>query len=263
MNSTTDVLFHQCHQNTNAPSVVILHGLFGSTPNFTGLAKALSPYFNVVRLDLRNHGRSFHHHAMDYCTMADDVVRTLNSLGISRCVLIGHSMGGKVAIEIAARYSAYISHLVVVDIAPKTYPLDTHSNVLHGLNSLVLEDISSRQQADQHLQEYLDDAMLRQFLLSNLQRGEQGFEWRINLAVLTQSYANIAASPALPENFLQPCLFVLGGASDYVSEQDRLVISRHFDHVVFNTIEGAGHWLHAEAPKHFWQSISAFLEINT
>lgn len=252
-------LYFQREGQPAAPSLVILHGLFGSTPNFTSLAKALAPQFDVIRIDLRNHGRSPHAEHMRYDLMAADVAASLSAIGVSSAIVLGHSMGGKVAMQLAADYPHMVARLIVADIAPKAYPSNSHSVVLSAMSSVTLADVADRKAADAQLQMYIDEPMLRQFLLSNLVRAERGFQWRINLAAIIVNYDQIAAAPQLRGALEVPSLFLRGANSDYIVGEDYATIDQHFSNNQVQTIAAAGHWLHAEQPAAFLAAITEFL----
>lgn len=260
MSDSHTVLYHQQLGDDNKPCFVILHGLFGSSPNFTSLAKALSANYRVIRFDLPNHGRSYHTAVHNYEVMATLVLDSLTALGVESFSLLGHSMGGKTAIEIAAIAQERIDQLVIVDIAPVQYSLSAHSDVLAALNAVEPATLNDRQDADATIARWIDDPNLRQFLMTNLQRSGGQFSWRINLPVLTEQYANIAAAPNIPDFFDKPCLFVRGGNSDYILPAYEPMIREHFPQVKIETVANAGHWLHAEAPQPFWNVLSQFLE---
>jgi len=256
------VLYHQLiDEDSSKPWFVILHGLFGSSPNFTSLAKALAPHYRVIRMDLPNHGRSYHTPEHNYPLMAKAVLDSLDQLGVEQFSLLGHSMGGKVAMQIAAQATSRLENLIVVDISPVAYPLNSHSDVLKALNGVDFTVASSRQDIDAQMAPFVTDPNLRQFLMTNLSRVAGGFEWRVNLPVLTRDYANIAAAPDLPASYEKSCLFIRGGASDYITDEHSALIKNHFPNMQLDTIDGAGHWLHAEKPLEFWQSLSKFLSI--
>lgn len=260
MSDSGAVLYHQQLGEDDKPCFVILHGLFGSSPNFTSLAKALSENYRVIRFDLPNHGRSYHTNTHTYDVMANAVLDSLTALGVDTFSLLGHSMGGKVAIQVSAIAQDRIEQLVVVDIAPVQYALSAHSDVLAALNAVEPDHLNDRQDADAIIARWISDPNLRQFLMTNLQRSGGKFSWRINLSVLTHQYENIAAAPQIPAAFTKPCLFVRGGKSDYVLPSHEALIRKHFTDVKIETVENAGHWLHAEAPRPFWNVLSTFLE---
>lgn len=252
-------LHFQRNGEESLPKFVILHGLFGSIANFTSLAKALAVNYEVIRIDLRNHGRSPHAASMTYTEMAADVATSLGALDVQQAVVLGHSMGGKVAMQLAVDFPSLVSALIVADIAPKQYSAVGHNDVLSALVSLPLAGLTDRKAADQHLQQYLAEPMLRQFLLTNLLRSEAGFEWRINLNAIQSDYNSIAAAPVLSGEFDQPVLFLRGGTSNYIESNDITTIKNVFPTAKVVTIDGAGHWLHAEKPVEFLRGIQAFL----
>lgn len=252
-------LYHQQLGDDDKPCFVILHGLFGSSPNFTTLAKALSDEFRVIRFDLPNHGRSYHTENHHYALMAEAVLTSLSDLGVDEFILLGHSMGGKAAMEIAELAPERVSRLIVVDIAPVVYSQSAHNDVISAMSAVDLPNLSSRKQAEETLAQWISEPMLRQFILTNLKRDGERFDWRVNLAVIKRDYAFIAKAPNLSKVFSAPTLFVRGGASDYILQEHEGVIHQYYSDVSIVTIEGAGHWLHAETPQEFWAALSGFL----
>lgn len=240
------------------PPLIILHGLFGSLDNWLSIGKDLSSQWKVYLVDLRNHGRSFHHALFHYQAMSDDLLQLVDNLGLARYDLIGHSMGGKVAMFHALAAPHRIRQLTVVDIAPKRYPVH-HQNILEGLTSLDPHILESRQQADDLLAAYVPEPGVRQFLLKNLSRNATGhFQWKFNLKAISQNIQNIG--DALPPNKIleTPTLFVRGELSNYIEDSDIPGIKRQFMKAHFNTISGAGHWVHAEQPEKFKESVGNF-----
>lgn len=231
-----------------APPIVLLHGLFGSNENLGGLARALAGHHRVIGLDLRNHGRSPHGEAMDYATLAADVADTLDARGIPAAALIGHSLGGKTAMELALSRPARVEHLAVLDIAPVAYARH-HDTELDALLGLDLAALPSRSAADEALGERIPSPGVRQFLLKNLRRGEAGLEWRVPLATIAAEYPRIAAAPPSPGPFNGPGLFLRGGESGYVTGAGEAAIRERFPRARIETVPGAHHWLHVEAPE--------------
>lgn len=238
--------------------VLLLHGLFGSGDNLGALARALAPAFRVVQVDLRNHGRSAHADDMSLTALAADVHALQHTLGIERCHFVGHSLGGKVAMQIALDAAACVDRLVVADIAPVTYT-PHHVRIFAGLQRIVLEQVQSRQQADQQLAEFVADAGVRQFLLKSLYRDDRGFHWRFNLPVLVAQYAQMLAAPA-GTPFGGPTLFIKGGDSDYILAEHEAPMRALFPQFEFKMIEGTGHWLHGEKPEIFNRLVRRFLQ---
>lgn len=242
--------------------VLLLHGLFGALGNLVSLARELNAGYQSVRVDLRNHGRSPHAGAMDYPTMAADVLRLLDSRGIDSCAILGHSMGGKVAMELALTHPARVAALVVADIAPVAYAPDRHDAVFGALRAVPLDELHSRQQADQVLARTLADPGLRQFLLTNLYRDDDRYAWRINLDVLHARRSAIAAAPPAAGVYGGPVLFVKGSESDYIGDASSSAIRARFPAARLHIVQGAGHWLHAEKPAAFNRAVLRFLGQN-
>ena len=239
----------------------ILHGLFGSMDNWMTIAKSLSINNSVCLVDLRNHGNSFHDDELNHQIMAKDLELLINHLNLDTYSILGHSLGGKVAMFHAANNQHLINGLVVIDIGPKSYP-PHHQSILEGLSSINPEVISSRGQADKILQPFIPEPGVRQFLLKNLKRNKEGnFSWKMNLSVIRDKIDMIGT--ALPGNTLveAPTLFIRGGQSNYIVEEDFASINRQFPNANISTIEESGHWVHAEAPDKFLELVSDFLDI--
>ncbi len=242
----------------SGPPMIILHGLFGSSTNWKSIAQCLTKSYTVDRVDLRNHGASPWHDTMNYLAMADDVKQFIEQHQLEHPIVLGHSMGGKVAMVLAVRYPALLKSLIVVDIAPVT--TDTcHASVVRALENLNLLAVRSRRDAEVVLSYDVPDAGLRQFLLQNLVRRETGYVWRINLRALADNMTMLADFPVLPGCYSGPTLFVRGGDSNYVEIKHGPVIQKMFPTSVMRTIAGAGHWLHAEKPREFLHELERFL----
>ena len=241
--------------------IVVLHGVFGTSDNWLTTSKGLAENHKVYLLDLRNHGQSFHSDIFTYDAMAEDVKNFIANHHIVNPVILGHSMGGKVAMQYARNYDDF-SKLIVVDISPRFYKRH-HDDILTGLNSLDLNAITTRQQADEQLSAHVPELGVRQFLLKNLYRNEENkFAWRLNLKVLTDKIDVVGE--ALPEDtrISKPALFIRGGLSRYIQEKDEVLIRRLFADVQIRTVEGAGHWVQAEKPREFVEVVKEFLGEN-
>ena len=247
------------------PPLVILHGLFGSLDNWAGQSSALAEHFQVWTLDLRNHGRSGWDSRMDYPAMADDLLEFLDHRGFEQVRLLGHSMGGKAAMQFTLDHPERLSQLVVVDIAPVAYP-PHHSEVFAGLRSIDLGQLPSRRDADQQLRGYIDDISVRNFLLKNLYRDGEHFAWRMNIDALEQGYDGIAAA-LTPRNehqsFDGQTLFIKGEQSHYIQPEHRPTITRLFPNAEARIMSSVGHWPHAEKPKAFNALLLRFLQKTT
>lgn len=237
--------------------LVILHGLFGSSDNWQTLARKFAEDFTVYLVDFRNHGHSPWSKEFSYRILADDVHELFVDESISDAILVGHSMGGKAAMLFAQLYPELLHGLVVVDMGVKAYS-PRHTRILEGLNAINLGQVKSRGEAERILADYVDSVGVLRFLLKNLYWVEKGqLGWRINIEVLEREMPEILS--ALPEGVVEiPTLFIDGETSDYIHEDDHYDIIRQFPKGMIETIEGAGHWVHAEAPAMFYQAIMDF-----
>jgi esterase len=238
--------------------LVMLHGLFGSGENLGGIARILSEEYQVILIDLRNHGKSPHIDSITYAQMADDVIETMDHLGIEMAHLFGHSMGGKTAMQLALTYPDRVSKLVVGDIAPVMYSRH-HDKILAGTREVGERGASSRDEARSLFSKYFDDPDVLGFLMTNWRRDTDGnWAWRHNWQVIERDYDHISAAPK-GQPFEKPTLFVKGGNSDYITNEHKDEILRLFPQATVRIIEGAGHWLHAEKPELVARSILRFL----
>jgi pimeloyl-ACP methyl ester carboxylesterase len=247
------------HQIGDGAPLLILHGLFGSLENWATIARRLSSTLTVFSVDLRNHGRSPHTAEMDYELMAGDVRDFLQQRNLTRAHLLGHSMGGKTAMRFAQLFPQYVDKLIVVDIAPKAYP-PWHTEILEALCALPLSRFKSRPEVEEALSSAIPGKSVRRFLLKSLARDAQNnFFWRLNLESIRKNYEALSAElPAAPV-YEGPALFLAGSRSDYLEPGDAELISSRFSAATVATIEGAGHWVHAEAPDQFVRVVSRFL----
>ncbi|WP_082318216.1 alpha/beta fold hydrolase [Hymenobacter sp. DG25A] len=244
--------------------LVILHGLFGTLDNWQTLARRWAEAgHRVIVVDLRNHGRSPHTPEHSYELMSQDVLGLFDQLQLGPdTTLLGHSMGGKVAMRFALDHPDRLANLVVVDIAPRLSDMNHQDDIITGLNSLPLATLQSRQEADTALAQYIPQPDVRQFLLKNLYRREDNtFAWRQNLEVLTAQMPAVGAEISSTQPFLKPALFIRGGRSNYISTEDKLYgIPALFPNSQVETIVDAGHWVHAEKPDEVFALVKAFIE---
>lgn len=247
------------HRFGSGPPLVILHGLFGCKENWRYLARQLGQQFQVFTVDQRNHGQSHHCAKFGYQAMADDLLAFLDKQQLGRVHLLGHSMGGKTAMQFAAHHPDRLTRLIVEDISPCAYSA-RHQELFAALNRLPLSELTSRSEADRLLHEAVPEPAVRQFLLKNLQRQSGGgFAWRFNLPVLDRHYPELIAALDIAAPINVPTLFIRGDQSDYLPPSLPSEITRQFREVSLETIEGAGHWVHAEQPKPFLQAVTTFL----
>ena len=229
------------------PPLVILHGLFGSADNWFSIARELDKEFTMYLVDQRNHGDSPHHDQWNYEVMVEDMKELLDDEGQEKVFLMGHSMGGKTAMNFALKYPERVEKLIVADIAPRYYPVH-HESILEGLNSLNLKTINSRKEADDVLANYISEPGIRQFLLKSLGRDADGFNWKINLPVLTKNIENVGEALPEGESYQGPTLFLAGANSNYIQQKDLPEIVEFFPNYELEFVQNAGHWLHAEQP---------------
>lgn len=239
--------------------LIILHGLFGALDNWLFLAKAFAKNGKKVYLvDQRNHGKSPHSDQHNYTVMADDLNEFIEDHQIEKPIVLGHSMGGKTAMRFATKYSDKLAKLIVVDIAPRFYPIH-HRTIIDGLLAIPINELKTRTEADTVLSAYVKEMGLRQFLLKNMMRVDNGYQWKVNLAVIDQEIVNIGE--ALPDNAFCdiPTFFLSGGNSDYVTQKDHEQILKHFPSATFEVLADTGHWLHVEKPQETIQLIENFI----
>ena len=242
------------------PPLPILHGLFGSGRNWTSIAQGLAPRHRVIALDLRNHGASPWAETMGYGEMAEDVRASLSARGYEHYALLGHSMGGKVAMMAALQHPETVERLIVADIAPVSYPM-RHLGEVEAMRRLDLTGIQRRSQADVALASAIPDAAERAFLLQNLIFDNGGARWRLNLAAIEEGMPALVDFPPIPASRIYdgPALFLAGGRSDYVQPDYEPAIRRFFPKAEIACVDKAGHWLHAEQPAEFLAIIGRFL----
>ena len=248
-----------CRQIGEGKPLVILHGLFGMSDNWLTIAKQLSDTYHCYILDMRNHGRSPKSDDLSYDDMVEDVYEFLTDFGIRTTSFIGHSMGGMVAMKFALEYGHRVEKLVIVDIAPKSYP-ELHQNILTGLKAIPIDQIASREDADQILKDYVPSSKTRQFLLKNLYRGKNNsYAWRINLDSIYNHRSDIGLGISTSQIYDQPTLFIRGEKSDYILPEDHKQINSFFPKAIIIDIESASHWVHAEKPDLFLTAIKKYL----
>jgi esterase len=242
------------------PALAILHGLFGSGRNWASIAQHLAAQHRVIAFDLRNHGASPWTATMTYGEMADDVRASLHSRGYSRYALMGHSMGGKVAMIAALAKGNEIERLVVVDIAPVTYP-PRHLGYVQAMRQLDVAGINRRSEADARLAAAIPDAAERAFLLQNLLIENRAARWRLNLNSIDLGMSALVGFPEIPEGrrYDGPALFVGGDRSDYLRPEHEPEIRKLFPRAEIKRIDNAAHWVHAEQPTAFLSVVVPFL----
>ena len=244
----------------SGPPLLIIHGFLGMSDNWKTLGIQFASDFQVHILDLRNHGRSLHSEEFSYEIMVRDVFEYCRAHNLENINIIGHSMGGKVAMLLATKHPELVDKLIVADIGPKFYP-QHHQDILAGLNAVDFSKKPSRNEVEEIMATYIPDFGTRQFLMKNLYWQEPGqLAFRFNLVVFNTKMDEIGIP--LPENsiFEKPTLFIRGGNSRYILDSDFENIKQHFPDSTIETIPNVGHWLHAENPAEFYQKVTSFLK---
>ncbi len=256
---TVELAFEELGDPNNSP-LIILHGFFASSRNWRQVAKRLSAQFHVYVPDMRNHGASSHHLSMDYPVMAADLLRFIDDRGLETASLLGHSMGGKVAMWFALTSPERIDKLIVADIAPVSYK-HSFDNTVQALKALPLAEISNRKHAETLLAPRIPELSYRQFLLQNLVLKDGKYCWRIDLDIFQRTAHYIAAFPDADHlaPYVGKALFIAGGDSDFVKPED---INSLFSEAAFSTIANAGHWLHVQQPDVFTARVEYFLALE-
>ncbi len=244
----------------SGPTLILLHGLLGMLDNWQTQAKRFAAEgFKVYAVDQRNHGKSPHSDTFNYSVMAEDLYRFMQECRISSAHVLGHSMGGKTAMQFALTYPECVDKLVIVDVAPRQYP-SAHDHILEAMCSLQLSKLTTRHEADMELAKKLPDYALRQFILKNLMRDQSGrLKWKVNLTIIKRHYPEIAGDITADGVFEKPALFVKGSESRYILPDDSPRIQQLFRKSSIITISGAGHWVHADRPEEFGHVVLTFL----
>ena len=245
----------------DGPALIILHGLFGSARNWSTIARRLAESHRVIALDLRNHGDSPWAGTMTYAEMADDVAEFIAAAGLDRPNVLGHSMGGKVAMTLALGRDVALGALIVVDIAPVPYD-GGFGDYVEAMSAVDLRSVERRADADAALADTVDDPALRAFLLQNLIARDGSYVWRINLPAIGAGLPQLSDfGPAGPGSaFAGAALFIAGGRSRYVAAEHHATIRRLFPGAEISVLDGAGHWPHAEQPENFVNLVAPFLD---
>ena len=237
---------------------ILLHGLFGAGNNWGIIAKHFSQHYQVISVDLRNHGSSPHSASQSYANMADDLLELCDALSLKDIHLLGHSLGGKVAMQFAVQYPNRMDKLIVADMAMRAYA-DAHTHLIDAMLEIDLSTLQSRNEADKILSSRIPQTEVRQFLLMNLIKSDSGLTWRINLAAIKANYPDLQRAVCENAHYEKPCLFIRGEHSDYVLDKDAEQIKASFIKAQFASLP-TGHWVHAENPQAFIEVVGNFLK---
>lgn len=243
--------------------MVILHGVFGTSDNLQTFGKKLAEQYEVFLLDQRNHGASPHSDDFNYQVMVEDLREFIETHRLINPVILGHSMGGKVAMFFSVQYPDLFDKLIIVDIAPRSYPVH-HQQILKALSAVKIDEITNRKEAETQMEPFITDFGVRQFLLKNLKRTDdnKGFAWKLNLSVIKNNIERIGEGLEHDKKAKveKPALFVRGAKSQYIKDEDEKLIKSIFPLAKLATIENAGHWVHAEQPQQLFEVVSEFLQ---
>jgi esterase len=253
---------HSTTKKTHSPNppILILHGLLGSSRNWRSIAPHLADTCPVWALDMRNHGQSPHHKEHDYESMVYDVLYFIKKHAIPAPIILGHSMGGKVAMRLACHYPNLIKGLIIVDIAPKSYQEVHYDKEFKAMATMPLNTLHSRQEAAHYMRQFIDDEDHIQFLLTNLKRQNDGFEWQINLPTLTTALTHLANNSLEPDaHYHGPTLFIRGKKSYFIEDEDLKKIQHFFPQSQIITLDNSGHNPHRDEPEAFCKTVIDFI----
>jgi pimeloyl-ACP methyl ester carboxylesterase len=242
--------------------VIILHGLFGISDNWVTIGKRLADKYEVFIPDQRNHGRSPHSDTFNYYALVDDLYEFIEDHRLINPVIMGHSMGGKVAMNFALEHPSKIDRLVVIDMSVREYKArKQHIEIIEALLSVDMSKIKSRAEVERIVSQKIESPRIRQFVMKNLYRiNSNTFGWRINIKAIYESLEDIFVGIDSPYTFEKPALFIKGELSDYILDEDYDLIKKYFPNVTFQTIKNASHWVHAEKPDELCELFSGFME---
>ena len=241
--------------------LIILHGIFGISDNWVTLGKRLAAKFSVYIPDLRNHGQSPHSSTFNYIAMADDLMEFIEDHQLKNPMIIGHSMGGKVAMTFTLEHPEMVSKLVIVDISPRKYPgRNVHFDMIAAMMAVDFDTVSTRDEVEAILEQSIPDRRIRLFVMKNLYRKTRNtFDWRLNLKAISANMDYVFDGIDTPVQYTGPTLFIKGGNSDYISGEDFPLIYKNFPTANIRTIAGASHWVHADSPNELCRLFSMFL----
>jgi pimeloyl-ACP methyl ester carboxylesterase len=253
-------LFYRCFGE--GQPIIIMHGLYGMSDNWVTHAKTLAKHYQVILPDMRNHGLSAHSNIFNYEAMSDDIGELMHTLQLENPVLMGHSMGGKVAMRFADDHPELISKLIVVDISLRQYKNHQfHTELIYAMMDIDFSNLTSRKEIETHLAKNIQDQRILMFILKNLQRNEnEKFIWKLNLTAIFDNFDAITDEVKCSHIFEKPTLCIRGEKSDYISDEDVVQIQKYFPNAQFKTIPDAGHWVQADQPAVFMKVLKEFLD---
>lgn len=251
-----------CRQFGSGKPMVILHGLFGISDNWVSIARILGEQYAVYVPDLRNHGQSQHSPVFDFSVLEDDLLELTEEYRLDSIILMGHSLGGKTAMYFALHHPQTIKKLIIVDIALKKTPVNMeHQMLINAMLEVDFSKVRSRSDVERQLEAHVPSQRLRQFLLKSVYwRDKQSLDWRLNLKAINENILNIFEGADVAGTFSGPVLFIRGGRSGYIKDEDLDELKIKFPGALVKTIPEAGHWVHADAPGEFLEAVRAFVD---
>jgi pimeloyl-ACP methyl ester carboxylesterase len=258
-------LFFRRYGKPGDQPIIILHGLFGISDNWASYGRRIAMEgYEVFIPDQRNHGRSPHSDTFNYIALTEDLFDFIDEHEIEDPIIMGHSMGGKVAMMFALENPAFVKKLIVIDISTRAYgPRESHKKIIHAMKSVDLSSVTTRKEVEEQLAVHIPEERIRLFIMKNLRRKKDGsFEWLINLEAIENSLDEMFDGINTLKTYEKPSLFIKGGNSDYILPEDFPKIRENFPNAEIITIEGTSHWVHAEAPELFYQITYGFISGN-
>lgn len=254
------ILHSKIYENKNKPSLLIFHGLFGLLDNWGSLGKKFGENYDTHLIDLRNHGKSFHSDEMSYESMVEDIADYIDFYNLNKPILLGHSLGGRAVMSFSIEKPDLVHKLIVVDMAPKAYK-PHHVKIFEALNTIDFSNVRDRKDVENMLSKEIDNKAIVQFLVKNVYRkDDNSFDFRFNLKGLEKNYIHIISKAIETGIFLGSSLFISGEKSNYILEDDKIEIIKQFPNSKFISISNAGHWVQAENPNDFYNSVVSFIE---
>ncbi|MBY5959637.1 alpha/beta fold hydrolase [Membranicola marinus] len=239
--------------------LIILHGLFGALDNWATLGRKWAEHYTVYLVDLRNHGKSPHTESHTIGDMAEDVKNFIQQHDIRNPIVLGHSMGGKAAMELALSQPDLVSALIIADIGAQAYPRG-HDHIIEAIRSVDPARMESRKDIEQKLSETIQDPGVVFFIAKNIDRTKEGYRWKMNIDTIERDYEEILKAIKTGRIFDKPTFLLRGGKSGYVTSENINLLRQLFPNIQIETIEGAGHWLHAEKPDEFEEQVRAIMK---
>ncbi len=251
----------KCKPEEIKEDIIILHGLFGISDNWVGFARQFSKYHRIIIPDLRNHGQSFHNDSFELDDLVADLLNVINDNNSKSPILLGHSLGGRIAMRFALLYPELISKLIVVDISLRSVrKKPEHIAIINIMKSFPIDEMKSLEQIKDYLLKNIKHEKLRRIVLKNILKTSDSFQWKVYFKPLIKLFDKESEAIATDQVFEKETLFIRGGNSDYILDSDIAMIKEHFPNSEIKTIEGASHWVQADKPLEFIKTVISFID---